>query len=440
LSLDTLPFLALAGSVLVLLVVLLSKNPRGGVLIPVSIAVLLDVLQIGAEGVDVGINVGANDVACGIMLGTAMLVQMRYRKSFPRGAFPCFALVLLVVLNFGRGIGVYGLKAAGNTSRASFWFILPAMAVMLLQPVFRLKADQLARWLAWVAFGLSMIALLRWGGVLPMTEEMDAGFRLVTRTLGADHAMIVGLGLVSAIYLGVVEQGNRWWRRSIWLFGLVTLFLQHRSVWVATATGVAWLMFRTTRLSFGRLVVRAAVIGALLGTAMVIPTQMSKLVGRVVESNVQEAAGEESTWTWRVAGYEEAVTRLFASNPVDILIGPPAGWASDVIGSFASMTIHSRYIQILAYFGITGFIVLLIWFGTLAKSVRCSSRPLQQKPSPRQLHAILLESLLLAELVFMVPYAGGISDGAILGLIWLAAKEKDSCIETASIVEEMAVA
>src|ERR1017187_1962817 len=150
-----------------LLLVATWHRPGWVIFVTLSVAALLDLFQIGAGGVNLGINFYIDDAACLLALGAGLLALKRYLRDFSYDAVPCLALMALVALSFGRGISPFGLKAAGNSSRSLFTFVAPVLAVMLLRPVFQLDAGRLARWLGWAGFCLSGVALLRWGGVLP---------------------------------------------------------------------------------------------------------------------------------------------------------------------------------------------------------------------------------------------------------------------------------
>jgi len=147
-----------------LLLTLAWYRPGWLIFFALSVAALLDLFQIGIGGVDFGVNLYIDDVACVLVMGTGLLMLMRYQTKFPRDAVPCLVLLVLIALSFGRGVGPFGLKVAGNGSRNLFCFVAPALAIMLLRPAFRLDAGRLARWLGWAGLCLSAVALLRWGG------------------------------------------------------------------------------------------------------------------------------------------------------------------------------------------------------------------------------------------------------------------------------------
>lgn len=395
----------------------------------ISVAALLDLLKIGSSGADVGVHFHIDDGASVILLGISFLLLIQYRKSFPRDVVPCLVLIALAALGFTRGVVPFGLREAGNGPRLLLIFTTPALAIMLLRPAFRLDSVRLACWLRWAGLCFGAVAVSRWAGLLPMPVELEEDLREVVRSLPADHAFVVGQAFIAAIYLELVERGSRWWWAGAGALGVLTLVLQHRSVWAATAAGVAWLAFRSFRLlperwlRFSAIACVALCVIMLAATAALLDSTL-----KLITTNVQEAQSEDSTWAWRVEGYNEATVRLLASEPVDILIGPPAGWVVSSSGSFASMAIHSRYIDVLAYYGIVGFTVLLLWFGMLARRVGWPAKSLYGRPASDPVGSVFLEALLLSEMVYLVAYYGTVLQGSLLGLIWVAAKQNNICV------------
>ena len=405
-------------------------RPGWVVFFAISVAALLDLLQIGTDGVNLGVTLYIDDAASVISLGTGLLILKKYPKSFPRDAIPCLVLLGLVVLSAGRGASAFGLKAAGNGVRDLFYFVTSALAIMLLRPAFRLDAIRLARWVVWAGFCLSGIALLRWGGVLPIpVNPFQDDFREVVRAIGADYAFIVGLAFIASIHFSLVERRNGLWWMGAAMLGAVVLALQHRSVWVATLAGLAWLVFRAAPLSPKRLLAFGATAGIALCVILIAAPRVLNSATELATVNVEEAESENSTWEWRVTGYEEATARLLDSGLGDVLIGPPAGWAADLaLENDASAIIHSRYIGTLAFYGVVGFAVLLVWFGVLARRVGWPAKPSRSTPASGHAGTTVLEALLLSELVYLGPYVGGILEGAVLGLIWVAATQSDAWI------------
>jgi hypothetical protein len=397
---------------------------------------LLDLLfQASIDRVNLGVNFNIDDAAFIVLLGTSFLLLLQYRKNIPRDAAPCLTLIVLVVLSFVRGVSTWGLKAAGNDTRNCLYFATPALAIMLLRPAFRLDAVRLARWVGWFGLCIGAVALLRWARLLPTPIELDDPLREVVRTLPSDYALLVGQAFIAAIYLQLVERRNAWWLAGAGILGALTFALQHRSVWVATAAGLAWLAVRTVRLSPVRWLGVGATAVVILGVIMVAaPMNLLESTRTMATINVQEVQNEDSTWAWRVEGYREATARLLASEPVVMLIGPPAGWDdTPSLEDSPSTNIHSRYIGVLAFYGLVGFTFLLLWFVMLAKRVGWPTRSRCGGSARDHTGKLFLEALFLSEMVYLVPYFGGPLQGAVLGMIWLAAKENGISIEACRV-------
>jgi hypothetical protein len=408
-----------------LLLLLAWHRPKWVVFAVLVAASLLDCLQVGVDGLDLGVNVYIDDVACAMMLGTGVLVLLRCRKGVPRDAIPCLLLMALIGLSFTRGVGSFGLKPAGNSARNLFAFTASALAIMLLRPVVHVDSARLARLLGCAGIALCAVAVLRWAGALPMPVAFEENFREVVRCLPSDHAIVVGQAFIAAVYLLIVDRRRGWWWwAAAGMFAVVTLALQHRSVWVATFAGAAWLAFRTGRRSPVRwLALGAAACVALCFVVVADPTLLGS-ASEMINTNVSETESANSTWAWRVQGYTEAADRVFAGAATDMLIGPPAGWAAHSDASFASTHIHSRYVDTLAYYGLAGVSLLLVWFAVLIHRSRGRGHTGSRIQLRSQNFPVLVQALLVSELVYLVPYFGGMLQGAVLGLLWISATQE----------------
>ena len=395
------------------------------ILAALTLASVLELFQVGVTGLQYLVNVYPIDAVCFVLVGTGVVAFARYRKRIPIDVFPSIFLILMMALNFARGINIYGLRPAGNGARDIVYFASPALAIMLVRPAMRVDVSRVAHWLAVAGLCLSGLALLRWTGLLATPEvgfSYQYNMREVPRVLVSDYAFIIGAAFISAIYLRIVERRGKWWWAAVWVLGGVTLALQHRSVWASTIVGLIWFLFRTLRLSPFKLF--AAIVGTaiVLGTAMLAVPQVMRGVDKLVTDNSTEVVRTDSTWAWRVQGYKEAIDRMLASEWGDLMIGPPSGWAANSSGSFASLHIHSRYINTFASYGIVGLTFLLAWLGLVAKRVGWPARSTRQRNALQYGGSTLLEALLLCSLVYFVPYFGGMLQGTVLGLIWVAAK------------------
>lgn len=400
------------------------RRPVLAVFIMIAIVSLSDLFQIGTDGINLGVTIYLNDIADIVMLSAGALVLKRNRQRLPSDAMPCIALFGLSMLNFLRGIPTYGIKDAGNNIRENIHFVAPALAVMLIMPAIKLDSKCLARWIGWVGLVFGSVAILRWIGVLSIPGDESGDFREVERVLNANYAFVVAQAFLSALYLWLSERRNKWWGAVALPLAAITLALQHRSVWLAVAVGFVWLAFRTLRTSRKQWTILVSVISVCFISFLLIAPRVLDSAKGIFASNVEETEKEDSTWAWRVAGYQEATARILSDNPLAIIAGPPAGWAMNVfVVSSASTFIHSRYISTLANYGIVGLVTLLIWLGVIMKSLNWSSRLARDGLIQPLMSASFIEALLLAEIVYLAPYAGGIMQGASLGLIWVVAKQ-----------------
>jgi hypothetical protein len=257
-----------------------------------------------------------------------------------------------------------------------------------------------------------------------MPVQLEDDLREVARALPSDYAIVIGQAFIAVIYLQISGRTARWWWAIAGMLGTVTIFLQHRSVWVATALGLGWLAVRTARRSTARWFVLAGAGAIAIGAILVANPGTVETVDSLVSANIQEARGTRSTWEWRVQGFTEATRRVFEGATTDMIIGPPGGWAASSGASFASVHIHDRYVDTLAFYGLFGLAMLLVWLGALTKRVSQARRPTATNPVCDEGASALLQALLLSEVVYLIPYFGGIPQGAVLGLIWVAASRR----------------
>ncbi|PYV76642.1 MAG: hypothetical protein DMG96_13475, partial [Acidobacteria bacterium] len=117
--------------------VLLWRYAVGIVLIVIAIAIALDCLMLGKEGMDVGINVYVDDVACVVLLSAGVLVAWRKGRFPDSSSWPAFTLFALMAVNLARGVSEFGWKPAGNGARNLLYLIVPTVALLLLRPALR---------------------------------------------------------------------------------------------------------------------------------------------------------------------------------------------------------------------------------------------------------------------------------------------------------------
>jgi hypothetical protein len=386
-------------------------------------AAFAELTGIGKEGLQLGITVYPTDLACAALVVSCIVVGARFR-SVPRDlCWPALVLLFLGVLNFARGAVVFGIRAPGNGARDLVNLVLPAVAFTAFGPALRMNVDRLTACLSWVSIALATLALARWVGVIAMPIlDFTDDFRSIERVLPSDAAMIVGQALIAV--LGV--QLMRGFRTTLLLFAAalasLVFALQHRSVWMATTAGLMWLVVRSPRLrrpEWLKLSSIAFLLGAALTLTPLLFPGMVERVSRLAGSNVEEIRRDDSTWAWRVAGYTEAVQRALSEGITEAVVGPPSGRDLSDKAGFASIHIHNRYISALAYYGLAGLIMVLVWLASSAARIQRQECIGTQDGSGRSAR-VVLQALLISAIVYFVPYSGGQLEGSLLGMMWLA--------------------
>jgi hypothetical protein len=407
---------------LMTIVALLWRFPVQTAITSIGLATALDCFDIGREGWNFGISIYADDIACAILLCAGALAIVRWRKLPPRNWWFVLALFGLVVLNMVRGAAEFGVKPAGKGVRGLTYLIVPPIAFMLLRPALRLDSARFAKWLSFAGSFFAVIALCRWASVLPAPEwALQDNFREIPRVLPAEYAMVLGLAVLAVLYLQLAR-GFSWWGTTLaGAFAVELLFLQHRSVWIATVVGLIWLTIRTAGLS------KRLWVGAAAGTLLALVIWSSVTPGLVngvsaiIKANIQETEQTDSTWAWRTQGFEEALNRTFSGSAEEMLIGPPAGRNLGSEANFASVAIHDRYVDTLAYYGMLGEILLVVWLLLVAKGVGGWVAFHRQQGREYKAGRVFLQALLLSQLTYFIPYSGGLPLGAAFGLMWVVA-------------------
>ncbi|PYV34466.1 MAG: hypothetical protein DMG09_21050 [Acidobacteria bacterium] len=168
-TLYLLQFLAVGAvliAVLALCAGLLWQYPIAIALVAVATPIGLHCLQLGNDGIDVGVNVYIDDVACLVLLCAAAVVVVRKQRLPDSSSWPVFTLFALAAINLARGAAEFGLKPAGNGARNLIYLIVPSLALILLRPALRVYPRRLANLLAGFGCALTALAVCRWTGAL----------------------------------------------------------------------------------------------------------------------------------------------------------------------------------------------------------------------------------------------------------------------------------
>jgi hypothetical protein len=389
-------------------------------LVSMAGAVVLDSLQIFQEGIDIGVNIYIKDILCLVLISAGAVLILR-KGIYPGiASWPVFALLSLVAINLARGINEFGLKPAGNEARSLAYLVIPSAAWILIGRAERIDAQRLARWLSIFGCALTILALCRWAGALPMpVPEWEDNSRRVLRVLPADCALVIGQSLLAIVCVQFFDRVKLWRTCLAAVLAGTIVALQHRSVWIATFVGFIWLSGNYLRLGERRWLQLAGSTFIVLTLALIVlsATGVMEEVVSLVRVNLEETQRNNSTWNWRVNGFAEAIDRLLSSDTLEVIVGPPSGRDLRPGASAASIHIHSRYIATFAYYGVIGGSILAIWLCVVAGRLWRWTGTRPEEGTTTRVGVIFLQALFLSLLTYFAAYPGGVVEGSIIALI-----------------------
>jgi hypothetical protein len=377
---------------------------------------------------DFGITVYPADVlaACAFGVGVARLPR---RGAPPRtGLFWLLVVVGLTVWSTLYGVAEFGLRAAGNDSRMSFWYFL-ALALYIATLPAEAPLGRIVNWV-WPASAVVFAALcvVGWAanGLHPITAHLSvAGVTADARPVPAGAALAMWQGALlllrplgsappappapPAADGGTVSERKRPLKAAaaVLLMAMVVL-LQHRTVWVAViATAFMW-----WALLPGRAGRRAAV--GVMGAVTIALTTLAFVAGPfagvrdTLMASTREVQDTHSTLIWRLIGWQDLME---APRPlVQWLVGSPFGSGYDrwFGGGLVDVSPHDYYVHVLLRLGVIGLLALLALYAVTLTRLARGGRD-----------GVTLCLLLVGQVVFFVGYSAPAVQGMLLGLcLW----------------------
>ncbi|AWI31827.1 hypothetical protein DDW44_25830 [Streptomyces tirandamycinicus] len=398
----------------------------------IAIALLLgsQVWIVAAGGqqaaLDFGVRVYPADLlgVCALLVAVVRLPRRGLAARAGLGAL--LALLALTAWSTLRGVADFGLQAAGNDSRVAFWQFLAIVLYLATAPLSASLNRFVPRaWLAtaaayallsvagWADRGLHAVnAHLAVDGVTVDARPVPAAAALVLaqaavllsahpparRDTAADHAVPAG------------GQGRGRHLVAVLFLLLLVVLLQHRTVWVATATmALAWWALRPAR-GGQRLVSACAGVFALGVVALLYTAGAFGAIGGFLADSVRETQGTHSTFVWRLLGWQEL---LDAPRTVaQWLVGAPfgSGYERIIAGGLVTVSPHDYYLHIMLRLGLVGLLALLVVY------VQTFRRLGRQGPA-----TLALRVVMIGQLVLFVSYSAIPEQAVLLGLcLWQA--------------------
>ena len=382
------------------------------------VGVVLENVLVQAPAIDVGIQVYALDVIALLMVGT-LLTSFLFRQLAVRGlpTVLWLALGLLMLMSFVDGVRMYG-KTAGVDVRPNVYFWIAGLYCCLVEFSER-DIRQMARWCVWTAYALVGIAVYRWMGWLigfvPLSAIAEVGAGNEFRALPSSAAFfLAAVGMVQ-LMAWMRGSGTRFSGLHALVFAAVVIVLQHRSVWLAAAVGYSFVLAQQRGHVPRRLLwMIGLLLAGGLGTAIATHTGvLDRLAASLWESTIS-IADPKSTTTDRVFGWEALMSDWIESPLGTILFGYPYGtsYRRVVNRMVVEYSPHNFFVQLLLRVGLVGTMIFI------AAMLMSMLHAIGAKVESEFEHLLLrgIGVVMLASLVYYVPYQAFYVHGAVTGL------------------------
>jgi hypothetical protein len=384
----------------------------------VLVAFLFEIFMVKQPYVEVGLQLYPNDVMSLVVL--ASIVISSFSRPLPVATVPAVVWLAFGVVMVGsllQGLVYYG-KAAGTEVRDYFYYWAVGL-YFLVTPWTKGDLVRVARWYHWGGYALVAIALYRWIGLaigfVPESLLLEVGVTSVFRALPSHAAFYLAMAGLFHFLAWLRGMGTQWSGVHALAFLGLSIVLQHRSVWIATAVAMLAIIVLENRklgrrlpllLALGGIGLTAAGIAAGLGWLDELADAMLRSVVSVLDSR--------SSVTDRVFGWGSLVEDWAGSSIGTLLLGFPYGhgWRRVIDGRVIEFSPHNFYVDLLLRVGFIG--VTLMVLATLMAMAHNFRRAVSSEGEYLLRRGLAVA--LLANLIFYVPYSGTYMHGAITGL------------------------
>lgn len=366
-------------------------------------------------------RVGLSDVLLMVLLTAAIARLLRVeRLTTTQRLLVGFGLV--VVWALVRGFEPFGATAAINEARKFLRFAAIALYFSTVEPR-RDLIGRIGRLWVLAAVILAGVSLLRWVATAAGISGGPLGQSGSMRVVPSDTALIIAQGALIA--LAVVNERARDFTRFLApVLLVVVLLLQHRTVWLASAIGLLYLLYRR-RASIRML--------AAFGAGMVVFAALTFTIFGEEDLSQQLAESGQSTATleWRIAGWDALLTDRGPERAGEVALGKPfgGGWGRNFDGRFVDVSPHNFYLESYLRVGVIGVLALL---SVYAIALRGPGRSLDRHsfgPSSQAVPRYLVQTLVGMQLLYYLTYSPDVAQALLLGLACAMTVRSSSAVE-----------
>jgi hypothetical protein len=355
------------------------------------------------------VRVGPNDLLVVVLLGAAVARLLRARRlTLPQ--WLTIAILVLVIWSVARGAGPFGVPASVNEARKFFQF---GSALLYFSTV-EFRRDLFNRfgrmWLI-AASVLCAITIARWiGNAAGLRSGFFEGYADV-RVIPAAMTLILAQAAIVSFPL-LLRRDRSILRFLAPIFLVFVVLLQHRTVWIATAFGTLYLLWRERALAqraLNMLVVAAALFGVF--TLTVFDDQQSDVTEQLASS-----AQRTGTFEWRYQGWVALLTDAGPRNAEEALTGLPfgRGWTRTLAQQqVVEVSPHNFYVETFLRIGVAGLVAMLLIYYLGLKATWRSPR---HDHDPGLLNPSILHVTVAMQLLFYITYSPDFAQAMLLGL------------------------
>ena len=406
-----------AASLLWLFIVSGNKNTLG--IAYLIVAFLLEVVLVTQPSIQLGLQIYPTDVIS-LLVFTSIIFRF-LQKPLPLSEAPFLlwlAYGITILMSFSFGLIQNG-KAAGTELRPFFYTWVAGLYCCTAE-FDEAEIRRLARWCVWTSYALIGIAIYFWVGVesgfIPRYEVFDAAAATKEfRPVGAGAAFFIGAVGLGHFLTWIRGTGTRWSGWHAFICTVAVIILQHRSVWFAFGVGLVYLMVQERR----HLPRRAPLlVGFMLTVSILIGiAQAFGLFGDLFERLAQSTlsiSDPEGTFAAREDSWGRLFEEWHGSSVRTILFGFPFGHGYTRLyhGQLITFGAHNTLLSQLLRVGVIGAALFVL--ATLIPMIYSMSTKTES-----EFEYLLMRTLgavLLATVVYCIPYNAFYLQGAVLGL------------------------
>jgi O-antigen ligase len=378
----------------------------------------IEVVYIEYPGLWLGIYVYPTDLVFAF-LALVALARLFFARDFPQRSLPWLLFGAVLATSFVMGLVQFG-KAAGTDFR-NYFYVWICVLYFMSFPIDEARTKQIVK--VWLVFtGLLLgLACFRWfaefSGMSIAATWRDSGGTAEFRVLPA-HATLYLVDTAMILTCAIAAHAaKRWAWVAVPVLLAVVLVLQHRSVWIAAAAGIAalYVVFPgRVRLKLARPIVAAVAILAVVLGGLTAYGKLDTLMDKVTDSAATATDLHRGTGGGRLYGWQQLLMQL---EPAQYIIGKPFGsgyerYEYPNVRWKAMYDPHNFYVQTLLRTGVIGLaLVLAVYAVTLRRLLRDKEETARLDLPPR-----LVFTMLIAQMIFIVPYRLSYEQAIWLGL------------------------